>query len=819
MPGTVNKTLYLTSMTEDSTSALTEFLKRLMPKQWNQFVLTVVPAPQDFFELSADGSPENKISVRANSAVAACHGIKYYLSHFCRCSVSWAGDNLSSLPSVLPRPASTVRKSSPHKYRYYLNYCTFGYSMAFWNWERWERELDLMALQGINLALMIVGQEAVWLNVLQKFGYTESEALSWISVPTHLPWQWMSNLQSFAGPIPLHWVQTHAELGLKIARRMRELGIQPVLQGYYGIAPSDFKSKNPTAKVLEQGIWAEPFVRPGMVDPTDPTFNTLAATFYAEQEHLLGKALFFAADPFHEGGNTKSVDVSEATRRIQAAMLAACKDSVWILQAWWENPLPNVLKALDKEKSMVLDLFCENPDQQAWETRDCFEHTKWVFCIIHDFGGNTGMFGDIHVIARNLEKAMSKAGSSGMCGVGAAMEGIEQNQIIYDYLYDSAWEERVPKPEEWAEEFLAARYGGLTSGMRTAWDRLLATVYGKAVPINSLTRGSIIVSKFTQPKKKLLYPVTELLPVWKAFVEAKGEAGVRSTPGLEHDLVTVGKQVLTMFALWAHRDIMFAETRWDVKSMRQSCETFQGVILDVDKLLSTRKEFLLGRWMKDAEGWATNKEEADLYKWSAKTLFTLWNAVPCSGLNDYARRELAGLVKDFYYVRWSYYLRGICKAAERNEKANDDQLVKDIAHWEKVWATQTEREYASEPVGDVWSVSKELYTKYAPMILARCGDSLTVPDDKIFEGRWEFVETKDKIAVSLQYDGKVVLMVDGKENCQWGKEVHWSVDGGNATVVSQEEQVIDVYTIADEGKTLVSHFLLLGRARRVGGDA
>ena len=29
--------------------------------------------------------------------------------------------------------------------------------MAFWNWERWEQEIDWMALQGINLPLAFTG--------------------------------------------------------------------------------------------------------------------------------------------------------------------------------------------------------------------------------------------------------------------------------------------------------------------------------------------------------------------------------------------------------------------------------------------------------------------------------------------------------------------------------------------------------------------------------------------------------------------------------------------------------------------------------------
>jgi hypothetical protein len=40
-------------------------------------------------------------------------------------------------------------------------------SFAWWDWKRWEKEIDWMALQGINLPLAFTGQEAIWQKVFQ----------------------------------------------------------------------------------------------------------------------------------------------------------------------------------------------------------------------------------------------------------------------------------------------------------------------------------------------------------------------------------------------------------------------------------------------------------------------------------------------------------------------------------------------------------------------------------------------------------------------------------------------------------------------------
>lgn len=51
------------------------------------------------------------------------------------------------------------------RFRYYQNVCTFSYSDVWWDWPRWEREIDWMALNGINLPLAFTGQEALWQEV------------------------------------------------------------------------------------------------------------------------------------------------------------------------------------------------------------------------------------------------------------------------------------------------------------------------------------------------------------------------------------------------------------------------------------------------------------------------------------------------------------------------------------------------------------------------------------------------------------------------------------------------------------------------------
>lgn len=40
-------------------------------------------------------------------------------------------------------------------------------SFVWWDWERWEKEIDWMALQGVNLPLAFTGQETIWQKVFK----------------------------------------------------------------------------------------------------------------------------------------------------------------------------------------------------------------------------------------------------------------------------------------------------------------------------------------------------------------------------------------------------------------------------------------------------------------------------------------------------------------------------------------------------------------------------------------------------------------------------------------------------------------------------
>jgi alpha-N-acetylglucosaminidase len=131
----------------------------------------------------------------------------------------------------MPKPAELIRQVKTVPYSYYMNVCTVSYSMAWWNWTRWERELDWMALHGINLPLSFAGllwtpraqgayidsatterfpffgtgQEYVWYELYNSVGLTDDEILKYFSGAAFLAWQRMGNIRGWGGPLDANW--------------------------------------------------------------------------------------------------------------------------------------------------------------------------------------------------------------------------------------------------------------------------------------------------------------------------------------------------------------------------------------------------------------------------------------------------------------------------------------------------------------------------------------------------------------------------------------------------------------------------------------
>ena len=163
---------------------------------------------KDHFAINSRGK---QIVIKGNSPIALSSGLNWYLKYETNSHISWEAQQIN-LSAEFPQLNKAILKNSPFEYSYYLNYCTFNYSMAFWSWERWEKELDWMALNGINLPLAIVGTEAIWKNTLERLNYTKGEIEAFIPGPAFNAWWLMGNLEGWGGPLSDQYITQQSRI-------------------------------------------------------------------------------------------------------------------------------------------------------------------------------------------------------------------------------------------------------------------------------------------------------------------------------------------------------------------------------------------------------------------------------------------------------------------------------------------------------------------------------------------------------------------------------------------------------------------------------
>ena len=458
-------------------------LSRVLPNNGDaaKFSWTITNGDTQQFTLSCDGT---MVLVCGSDYIAVSTGINWYLQHYAGVDISW-NNPTATLPATLPACAAETHTASVD-WRYYLNFCTYSYSMSFWDWNRWQQELDWMALHGVNMPLAITGMECVWKQVLMHdYGYTLDEVNTFVCGSAYYGWFFMNNLTAWGGPQPESWYTQQEALGRKIFQRMKDFGMSPVIPGYVGMIPKDFMTQAEASTItgwtasdiVNGGNWCS-FVRPYFVNNTD-RLKEFAARYYAAFETLFGDVCsthFYAIDPFHEGGVPNGVtSASASVMAMWEALLAYDPDAVWVAQHWQNNPTTTVTHTIPRGRLMILDL---HGDQYA-DVECSGHHTSrpsakeslpsrgdlegsvhdWVWGQVSNFGGNVGLFGRMDRLIDCFYTARNNKTENRLVGIGALPEGIENNPMLYDLLYALPWTTIDYTRETWLADYVKMRYG------------------------------------------------------------------------------------------------------------------------------------------------------------------------------------------------------------------------------------------------------------------------------------------------------------------------------------------------------------------------
>lgn len=624
---------------------------------------------RDYFILSNE---TGKIAITGRTGVCLAVGFHHYLKYFCNAHVSQMSMQVN-LPEAPVPVGEIVRRETPFRTRYSYNYCTLSYTMAFWREEEWKRELYWLAMNGVNLVLDITAQEEVWRRFLGALGYSHMECKDFIAGPAYYAWAYMANISGFGGPVHDSWFASRTRLARHNHLMMRRLGMQPVLQGYSGMVPSDIQQKVKDAMIIEQGLW-NGFPRPAMLKTTTQVYRDLAALFYRCQREVFGDiSHYYATDPFHEGGKNGGMSPKKMAEFVLDEMLKNDPESIWVIQSWGENPSKSLLHGLRgrKEHALVLDLYAEaRPHWESWAGGE-FDNTPWLWCMLNNFGGRMGLNGHMDTVASEVARAANTAKC--MAGIGITPEATFSNPVLFDLFFETVWSETPEKlsPIEldpWLRQYVRRRYGAQSKAAQEAFCLLRKTVYHPSLNHNGEGAPESVVnarpafqirSASSWGTAVIGYDKHEFERAVRLLLEDYDV--LKQSDGYLFDLADCLKQVLSNTAQEYHHSMVRAYREKNLSVFDDFSERFFQLIDLTEQVLGVRKEFLLGTWLRGAQKLAEGTDDftRDLYEFNARALITTWGALRQAnegGLRDYSNKQWAGLTSDYYRPRWEKWV-------------------------------------------------------------------------------------------------------------------------------------------------------------------
>jgi len=646
------------------------------------------PTPRPWYRAVSQGGA---VRVEGSDPVALTRGAYAFLKQAGAVSMSWEGDRVA-LPARFA-DFDSGRVGSAFRHRAYLNPCTYGYTTPWWDWQRWEREIDWMALHGADMPLALEGQEYIWRALWRETGLTDSDLAGHFSAAPFIPWERMGNIEAYLAPLSPRWIDKKRDLQGRMLERMRGLGMKPVLPAFAGYVPKAFADRHPEARIYRMRSW-ESFPGTYWLDPADPLFAQLAGRFLSLYGATYGDGDHYLADSFNEtlppltddGSDVRDAHYGDATANRSALTAPAVSpehrdkrlagygralydsirqtrpEAVWVMQGWlfgadrnfWSaDAIRAFLSDVPDDRLMVLDIGNDRyPD--VWTRAEAFHGKSWIYGYVHNYGGSNPVYGDLDFYQRDLKALTARGDTGNLAGFGVFPEGLHSNSVVYEYLYDLAWGALDKSPSDWLPSYLAARYGTVTPALIEAWKDLIAGCFRTRYWTPRWWRG--------EAGAYLLFK--------RPSVEAVEFA---DHPG---DRAALSRAVAQLAALAAYRHADLATG----DSTRRRAE---GLAIAVDALIGTQQESLAS-WTADAAAYAGDAAEARDFVRQARLQVTVWGG--SGGLHDYASKAWQGLYEDFYLARWTMFLDELRHATAAGEAFDQPAAVARLAAWELAWA-------------------------------------------------------------------------------------------------------------------------------------
>lgn len=651
-------------------------LDRVLGTYANSIILEVIPEENNraTYEYEARNG---QLKVVGSSPTAITRGVYDYLRENGLGMVDWSGSHFK-IPQSWPDSKKT-KVTTPFRILHAHNVVTSGYTTPYWDWDRWEQELDWQAMHGFNMLMSLVATEAIATRVWKRLGLTQNEIDDFYVGPAHLPWQRMGNITKVGGSLPKEWHMDQVALQHKILDRMRELDIDPVIQSFAGFVPKSLKRIYPDID-LHSTLWNPGFPeeqRPVLLMPDDPLFATITKMYMEEWQKEFGEANYYLVDSFNElqlPETDKPVSelLADYGKKTYEAIRAGDADATWVIQGWmfgyqrdiWNPERVEALFSMVPNDS-VLILDYANDYANNWEPMNGFNGKQWAYGFVPNMGGKTAYTGDMHLYATGTAKTLESPHKNNLIGFSISGEGLENNGVLYELMADAAWSDQPIELDSWLEKYNVNRYGGSNKVLMESWKLLRESCYSRLEdhPQFGWQLGQCRIGSVDN-NPKFHEATLKFLSVSDEFEDSDNYIA----DALERVSLSLGLKADEYFTaaagFYANDDLIAGD---------QAGGQGLNLLTQLDRLLVSHPLNRLDRWLDLTQKHLGDSDIKSFYESNARQIITVWGPP----VNDYSCRVWSGLVRDFYRERMVHVLDALREGKSFDRVAWELNWVKD----------------------------------------------------------------------------------------------------------------------------------------------
>ncbi len=596
---------------------MVDLIKRNTPRIADQFLLKTIESDNgyDCYEIYSE---DKKVVLAGNSPLSQAMAYYDYLGKYHGVVITSGDYDISTISSA-PLPEEKISRTIKKKIRAMTSYESFSLNGNFRGFDRWEKEIDFMAMHGFNRALQQLTANIAGTNSVNSKEYLERKIT----------------------------------VGKLISDRERSLGIEPIFPAAIPSVPFSLRKKYIKMDIFKAPMWYN-FPPIFFIRPKNAFFSVFNKKFLKIQREALGETHSYIFEGVYEsdkkGYNSHLADLGKALEEMLGEFDA---EAVCYLHTSSINA--DFFKNCSGDRYIFLDN-CEMS-----KSSDILNGRKYIPEISGNRYGRTGIY-------CNVQKLCDNPFANSELGGALSFDTFDINPVYCAAALKAITTDGNFDRDEFIRDFCAKRYK-----TDSFTDDIISLI---DLCSSDECTGSIICARpCTNVKHTAPYDTMERdYDFHKLYQIARNIASSddKKIDAMRADLQSIVRQFLSDLAypVYIKATEFFKEK--NVRNFEQASNLFLEICEDIDRLLRTREETNFCTKYLEAQELGSSQEEKESLQINFLLLHTIWGPFDHSILYDTVWNEWGGLVKDYYEARWHMYYRSLAAYFDNPKKLKDN---------------------------------------------------------------------------------------------------------------------------------------------------